>query len=220
VTIRPVHVYAQTNVQLFNQLWSEGYSDEERASIRDAYEFQGKKLNSPNDVVVKSDGAIYFTAPFYRADPFKQEQSSQGVYRRSPEGELSLVAGDLARPNSLAFSPDEKTLYIDDSGRRHIRTFEVRKDGSLAGGSVFHDMNVTTPGAPDGMKVDVEGRVYCTGAGGVWVFDKEGEHLATIVTPEKPSHCAWGDGDRRTLYITAGTTIYTIRVNIPGIKGP
>ncbi|MGH7829580.1 MAG: SMP-30/gluconolactonase/LRE family protein, partial [Candidatus Binatia bacterium] len=171
--------------------------------------FQGKRLNSPNDVIVKSDGAIYFTDPSYGIKPAEQEQAVQGVYRLSPDGqELSLVAEDLARPNGLAFSPDEKKLYIDDSHRRHIRVFDVREDGSLSGGSVFHDMNVSLRGSPDGMKVDVEGHVYCTGAGGVWVFTETGEHLGTIVTPEKPSNCAWGDSDRRTLYITAVTSVY------------
>ena len=180
--------------------------------------FHGKKLNSPNDVVVKSDGAIYFTDPAYSITPGRQEQPLEGVYRLSPDGEeISLVADDLARPNGLAFSPDETKLYIDDSERRHIRIFDVGDDGSLSGGSLFHDMNVSIPGSPDGMKVDVEGRVYCTGAGGVWVFDPAGNHLGTIVTPEKPSNCAWGDDDWRSLYITASTSVYKIRVNTPGI---
>ena len=182
--------------------------------------FLGKKLNSPNDVVVKSDGAIYFTDPNYGIRPEEQEQEVQGVYRLSPDGKkISLVVSDFARPNGLAFSPDEKRLYIDDSERRHIRIFGVNDDGLLSGGAVFHDMNIAIPGSPDGMKVDVEGRVYCTGAGGVWVFDREGNHLGTIVTPEKPSNCAWGGVDSRTLYITACTSVYTIRVRTPGI-GP
>jgi gluconolactonase len=182
--------------------------------------FLGKKLNSPNDVIVKSDGTIYFTDPNYGIRPEEQEQEVQGVYQLSPEGlDISLVASDFARPNGLAFSPDEKKLYIDDSERRHIRVFDVQDDGSLSGGAVFHDMNIATPGAPDGMKVDLEGRVYCTGAGGVWVFDPDGNHLGTIVTPEKPSNCAWGGMDSRTLYITACTSVYAIRVRTPGL-GP
>jgi len=184
-----------------------------------AESFRGKRLNSPNDVVVKSDGAIYFTDPSYGIEPEEQEQPVQGVYRLSPDGqELSLVTQDLARPNGLAFSPDEKKLYIDDSQCRHIRVFNVREDGSLSGGSIFHDMNVGAPGSPDGMKVDLEGRVYCTGAGGVWVFDNAGKHLGTIVMPEKPSNCAWGDEAWHTLYITAETSVYKIRVNTPGIS--
>jgi gluconolactonase len=184
-----------------------------------AERFRGKRLNSPNDVIVKSDGAIYFTDPSYGINPKEQEQPVQGVYRLSPDTkEITLVADDLARPNGLAFSPDEKKLYIDDSERRHIRVFAVREDGSLTGGTLFHDMNVATPGAPDGMKVDVAGHVYCTGAGGVWVFDPAGNHLGTIVTPEKPSNCAWGDEDWRTLYITAETSLYKIRVNTAGMN--
>ena len=136
---------------------------EKDASITSlADRFHGKKLNSPNDVVVKSDGAIYFTDPTCGITPDQQEQPLEGVYRLSPDGkEISLVADDLARPNGLAFSPDEKKLYIDDSERRHIRIFDVSDDGLLSGGSLFHDMNVSIPGSPDGMKVDVEGRVYC-----------------------------------------------------------
>ena len=186
-----------------------------------AERFRDNKLNTPNDVVVKSDGSVYFTDPSYGIKPHEQEQPVEGVYRLSPDcKEISLVAEDLARPNGLAFSPDEKKLYIDDSKRRHIRVFDVSDDGSLSGGSLFHDMNVSSPGVPDGMKVDVEGRVYCTGAGGVWVFDPEGNHLGTIGTPEKPSNCAWGDDDWRSLYITAITSVYKIRVNTPGIRIP
>lgn len=182
--------------------------------------FQGKRLNSPNDVVVKSDGSIYFTDPPYGIKPEEQEQTIQGVYRLSPGGkELTVVADDFLRPNGLAFSPDEKKLYIDDSSeRRHIRVFDVRPDGTLTKGKIFYDMNVKKPGSPDGMKIDVLGHVYCTGARGVWVFNEEGGHLGTILMPEQPSNCAWGDKDRRTLYITAQTSVYQIRVNKPGIK--
>ena len=183
-----------------------------------ADQFQGKKLNSPNDVVVKSDGAIYFTDPPYGIQPEQQEQPVQGVYRLSPDGqELTLVADDFDRPNGLAFSPDEKQLYIDDSSRRHLRVFEVQADGTLAKGRIFHDMNVNKEGVPDGMKVDLEGNIYCTGPGGVWVFDATGNQLGTIVTPEIPANCAWGGTDWRTLYITAQTSVYQIRVKIPGI---
>jgi gluconolactonase len=183
--------------------------------------FGSYKLNSPNDVVVSSDGAIYFTDPPYGIEIYEQEQPVQGVYRISPDGkEISLVAEDFARPNGLAFSPDERKLYINDSVRRHIRVFDVQETGSLSGGSIFHDLNANIPGSPDGMKVDVDGRVYCTAAGGVWVFDPAGRHLGTIVTPEKPSNCAWGDEDWCSLYITAVTSVYRIRVNTPGIKVP
>ncbi|MFE1744120.1 SMP-30/gluconolactonase/LRE family protein [Coleofasciculus sp. H7-2] len=186
-----------------------------------ADKFQGKNLNSPNDVVVKSDGAIYFTDPPYGIKPEQQEQPIQGVYRLSPDGnEIIIVADDFDKPNGLAFSPDEKKLYIDDSERRHIRLFDVQPDGTLANSRIFYNMNGKKPGLPDGMKVDVQGHIYCTGAGGVWVFDPEGNHLGTIVTPEVPANCAWGDDDLQSLYITACTSIYKIRVNIPGMKLP
>jgi gluconolactonase len=181
-----------------------------------ADKFEGKRLNSPNDVVVKSDGAIYFTDPPYGIQREEQEQPVRGVYRLSSHGTLTLVVDDFTGPNGLAFSPDESRLYIDDSERRHIRVFDVLPDGSLCNGQVFHDMNINGRGAPDGMKVDVSGNVYCTGPGGVWVLDPEGRHLGTIVTPEHPSNCAWGDDDRQSLYITAQTSVYRIRTNIPG----
>ena len=183
--------------------------------------YQDKKLNSPNDVVVKRDGCIYFTDPPYGIKPQQQEQPIQGVYVLSPDTrKLLLVAGDFEKPNGLAFSPDESRLYINDSSLRHIRVFDVAADGSLLNGRIFHDMNIEQPGSPDGMKVDVHGRVYCAGAGGVWVFDQAGAHLGTIVTPEKPANCAWGDDDWRSLYITARTSVYRVRLNSPGIKLP
>jgi gluconolactonase len=181
--------------------------------------FNDRRLNSPNDVVAKSDGAIYFTDPPYGIHPEQQEQPCAGVYRLSPDGgTLSLVVRDMEGPNGLAFSPDESKLYIDDSKRRHIRVFDVASDGAVYGGAVFCDMNVVPPGSPDGMKVDVEGNLYCTGPGGVWVIDPGGKHLGTILTPQKPSNCAWGSDDLRDLYITAGTAVYRVRVNIPGIR--
>jgi gluconolactonase len=186
-----------------------------------AEKYQDKKLNSPNDVVVKGNGWVYFTDPPYGIKPEQQEQAIQGVYRLSPDGrDLSVVADDFIKPNGLAFSPDEKKLYINDSSRRHIRVFEVARDGSLFNNSLFHDMNVDEPGSPDGMKVDLHGRVYCAGPGGVWVFNQEGAHLGTIVTPEKPSNCAWGGDDWQSLYITACSSVYKIQFNSPGIKVP
>lgn len=184
--------------------------------LADAYD--GQRLNSPNDVVVAPDGAIYFTDPPYGIRPEQQELSFQGVYRIDPgNGAIDLVADDFDRPNGLACSPDGQRLYIDDSSaRRHIRVFDLGEDGRLSNGRLFHDMRVPQRGAPDGMKVDAEGHVYCTGAGGVWVFDPDGQHLGTIGMPEKPSNCAWGDRDSRSLYITAPASVYRIRVAIPG----
>jgi gluconolactonase len=183
--------------------------------------YRGRRLNSPNDVVVKSDGTIYFTDPPYGITPDRQEQPVQGVYRLPLNGgALMLVADDFEKPNGLAFSPDERTLYINDSSRRHIRVFDVQPDGSVSDGRIFHDLNVDAPGAPDGMKVDSEGRLYCTGPGGVWVFDSDGHHLGTIGVPEKPANCAWGGDDWQILYVTARTSVYAIGLQARGISVP
>ena len=181
--------------------------------------YQGRKLNSPNDIVVKSDGGIYFTDPPYGVEQDQRELTVQGVYFIPPESnELILVAEDFEMPNGLAFSPDEKKLYVDDSSpkRHHIRVFDVEAAGSLSNGRIFQTMKSRKSGDPDGMKVDSDGNIYCTGAGGVWVFDPEGRHLGTIETPETPSNCAWGDEDWQSLYITARTSVYKVRVKIPG----
>lgn len=185
-------------------------------------QFRERKFNGPNDVVVRSDGTIFFTDPFYKnmrgVRPHQREQTIQGVYKIAPSSlVVEAVASDFEKPNGLAFSPDEKTLYVDDSSNRsHIRAFEVLPDGTLTNGRVFHEMKSQEKGNPDGMKVDVKGHIYCTGPGGVWVFNSEGQHLGTIVLPEKPANCAWGDDDLRTLYITAKTSVYAVRVKIPG----
>lgn len=184
--------------------------------------FQGKKLNSPNDVVVNRDGAIYFTDPIYGIKPNEQEQPVQGVYRLSPDGRhLTLLVDDFLGPNGLAFSPDETKLYIDDSSsRRHIRIFDVRSNGSLTGGKVFHDMKGPEGGPPDGLKVNTLGHIYSTGPGGIWVLHPDGSHLGTIRLAEGAANCAWGDDDWKSLYITAQTSVYRVRSNIPGIMIP
>ena len=184
--------------------------------------FRGKRLNSPNDVVVKSDGTIYFTDPPYGIRPEEQELPFQGVFHLDPDsGELNLVVADFDRPNGLAFSPDEETLYIaDSSSRRHVRAFDVRPDGALSGGRVFAEIRSELPGNPDGMKVDVEGNLYVAAAGGVWIFSEDGDHLGVIRTPETPANCAWGGEDWRTLFITARASLYRIRLGIPGVKVP
>lgn len=181
--------------------------------------FNGRKLNSPNDVVVKNDGSIYFTDPPYGIQPADQEQPVQAVYRISEDGgKISVVADDFVCPNGLAFSPDESKLYIDDSSsRRHLRVFDILEDGSLGNGQLFYDMNIDKPGSPDGMKLDTQGNIYCTGPGGVWVFTADCVHIGTIVTPEPPTNCAWGEKDMRTLFITACSSIYKIRLNTSGI---
>ncbi|GAB4561334.1 MAG: SMP-30/gluconolactonase/LRE family protein [Anaerolineae bacterium] len=184
-------------------------------TLADSY--NGHRLNSPNDVVVRSDGLIYFTDPPYGIQPEEREQPCNGVYCIRPDGTITLVADDFDRPNGLAFSPDESLLYIDDSPRRHVRAFKVQPDGTLTGGEVIADMDHPQPGSPDGMKIDQEGHLYVTGATGVWVFEPDGALLGVVVTPERPANCAWGDEDYRTLYITARTSLYRIRVKVPGI---
>jgi gluconolactonase len=177
--------------------------------------YSGKRLNSPNDVVVKRDGSIYFTDPPYGIQPHQREQPHNGVYRIAPDGMLSLLTDILEGPNGLAFSPDESRLYVDDSMRRHLRVFDVQADGTLTGGAVVYDMNTPAPGNPDGMKLDVCGNLYVTGPGGVWVFSPQLRHLGTIDLPEIPANCAWGD-DGRSLYITARTSVYRLRLLVGG----
>jgi gluconolactonase len=184
-----------------------------------AERYDGKRLNSPNDAVVKSDGSIYFTDPPYGIRTEQQELSFQGVYRLTPDGKLNLLVRDFDRPNGLALSPDEKVLYIaDSSARMHVRAFDVKSDGTLANGRVFAEMRTGEDGAPDGMKVDREGRLYCTGPGGVWVFAADGKHLGTIKPPEVPANCGWGEADGKTLYMTARTGLYRIRLNAAGLR--
>jgi len=182
--------------------------------LADSYD--GKKLNSPNDVVVKSDGAVYFTDPPYGIDRKDQELPFKGVFRVKPGGKPELLVKDFDMPNGLCFSPDESKLYIaDSSGLRHIRVFKVEKDGTLSGGEVFATIT-DSAGVPDGMKIDTQGKLYAAGPGGVWIFDTAGKHIDTIPVPETPANLAWGDKDGRTLYITARTSIYKVRLNVGG----
>ena len=178
--------------------------------------FAGKRLNSPNDVVVHSCGAVYFTDPPYGIKPNQQEQAHNGVYRVDGEGQMLLLADDFERPNGLAFSPDESILYIDDSHHQHIRAFDVADDGSLHNGRLFADLSDPGDGVPDGMKIDRDGRVFATNARGLWVFDGDGSPLGVIETPQVPANCAWGE-DGRTLLMTARTSVYTVRVKTAGI---
>jgi gluconolactonase len=187
-----------------------------------ADKFEGKRLNSPNDVVCKSDGSIYFSDPPYGLigldDDPKKELKHNGLYRLAG-GELQLLYAGVKRPNGLAFSPDEKVLYLSNSDeeRKIWLRFEVRADGTLTGGDVFYDVTREAgDGVPDGMKVDLKGNLYCTGPGGIWVFSPGGRHLGTIAPPETPANLNWGEADGRTLYITASTGLYRIRLNAAG----
>lgn len=190
-------------------------ADRTATTVADSY--QGKRLNSPNDIVVKANGVIYFTDPPYGIKPEEREQPCNGVYRVFPDGAIELLVDDFDRPNGLAFSPDESILYIDDSPRRHVRAFDVRADGTLANSRIIADMDHPQPGSPDGMKIDEEGHLYVTGATGVWVFEPNGELLGVVVTPERPANCAWGDADRKSLYVTAQTSLYRVRTKVAGI---
>jgi gluconolactonase len=185
--------------------------------------FEGKKLNSPNDLVFHRDGSLYFTDPPYGLpkqdeDPAK-ELDFNGVYRLA-NGRLQLLVRDMTRPNGIAFSPDYKTLYVanSDQNRRIWMAYDVNADGSVANGRVFADASASeAQGLPDGLKVDQLGNVYATGPGGVWIFDPSGKHLGTIQPPEGPANVGWG-GDGKSLYMTATTGLYRIQLAVPGMR--
>lgn len=189
-----------------------------------ADKFEGKRLNSPNDLVYHSGGALYFTDPPYGfvqqdEDP-KKELDFNGLYRLQ-DGHLTLLFKDLRRPNGLAFSPDEKVFYLanSDPQRKIWMRFDVKDDGTLANGAVFFDATSETgDGMPDGMKIDREGNLYCTGPGGIWVLTPAGKALGVIHFPETPANLHWGDADGQMLYVTARTSLYRIRLNIPGVR--
>ncbi|HYS94138.1 MAG TPA: SMP-30/gluconolactonase/LRE family protein [Candidatus Acidoferrales bacterium] len=183
--------------------------------------FEGKRLNRPNDVVCTSDGSIYFTDPGLRVPLAERELTYAGVYRVSPDGVSSLVA-DFEYPNGLAFSPDERLLYVANTRwAQYIHLLELDTSGKVRRRRIFADMSSDeTDGVPDGMKVDVEGRVYCTGPGGTWVFAPDGTRLGIIRTPEVPANLAFGGPDLKTLFLTARTSVYTLRVKVPGQPHP
>jgi gluconolactonase len=194
-----------------------------------ASHYQGKELNSPNDVVVKSDGSIYFTDPtFGRVSGFgverEQELDFQGVYRLpASDGDLQLLADDFEQPNGLCFSPDESLLYVNDTPRAHVRLFDVQSDGTLANGRLFFEdigRGVIEEGVPDGMKCDERGNIYVTGPGGVWVISPEAEHLGMIEMPENVHNLNWGGPDWRTLYLTCITSLYRVQMKVAGARAP
>jgi len=186
--------------------------------------YEGKRLNSPNDLVYRSDGTLYFTDPPFGLpkvyDDPRKELPFSGVFCLC-QGKLRLVGKDLLGPNGLAFSPDEKFLYVDnwDVKKKVVMRYEVKSDGTLSEGRVFFDMT-GAPGeeALDGMKVDQSGNLYVSGPGGVWILSPQGKHLGMIQPTELPANMAWGDEDGRTLYMTARTSVYRIRLNIPGVR--
>jgi gluconolactonase len=180
--------------------------------------YQGKRLNSPNDVIVGPDGAIYFTDPTLDlVAGEKQEIPFQGVYRLDDKGDVRLLTRDLSQPNGLAFSPDGKKFYVDDSEQRNIRVYDVASDGTLSNGRIFgEEPGSKGDGVPDGIKVDTNGNLFVTGPKGIWVWDAKGNHLGTIVMPEQPANLTWGDPEYRTLYITATTSVYRLETKTRG----
>ena len=196
----------------------------------------GRRINRPNDVAGRSDGSLYFTDPNGRLTAEERELDFSGVHRVSRAGEHTVVTRETEYPNGIAFSPDESVLYVAITRRdegcigekergevcRHqlIRAFDVAADGTLGNNRVFAEMHSAEDGVPDGMKVDVEGRVYCTGPGGCWVFDAAGELVGVIRLPEIPANCAWGGGDNRTMLFTARTSVYALAMTTPGAAIP
>jgi gluconolactonase len=195
-----------------------------------ATHYDGRELNSPNDVVVKSDGSIYFTDPTYGRMPGfglerEQELEFQGVYRLpAGGGELELVVDDFAQPNGLCFTADESLLYINDTDRAHIRVFEVGSDGSLSGGDVLADGigtgELESGELVDGMKLDEPGNIWVTGPKGVWVFSPEGEHLGVLEVPENVGNLNWGGPDWNWLFIPASTSMYRVQTKVSGNRLP
>jgi gluconolactonase len=185
--------------------------------------FEGKRFNSPNDVVIGPDKAIYFTDPTLDLPSGqKKEIPFQGVYRLDDRGEVRLLTKDLTQPNGLAFSPDGKKLYVDDSEQRNIRVYDFHPDGSISNGRIFATEIGPGKGVPDGMKLDDKGNLYVTGPEGIWVWGAQGEHLGTIVLPEQPANLAWGEPDYRTLYFTATKSVYRLQTlahgDVPYLK--
>jgi gluconolactonase len=180
--------------------------------------YDGKKFNSPNDVIVGPDGALYFTDPTLDlVAGEKQEIPFQGVYRLDDKGNVQLLTKDLTQPNGLAFSPDGKHFYIDDSEQRNIRVYDAASDGTLSNGRIFgEEPGAKHDGVPDGIKVDKNGNLFVTGPRGIWVWDAEGNHLGTIALPEQPANLTWGDKDYRALYITATTSVYRLALKTQG----
>jgi len=226
--------HAQRDIFRFESLDSKA----QETVLADSY--QGKKLNSPNDVVYKSDGSAYFTDPPYGLrtqqdnDPEKQLRVN-GVYRiphalsqkpgaEPARGELQLLVTDLTRPNGIAFSPDEKYLYVNNSQPKKLwMRYTIKPDGTVTDAKLLYDATADNrPGVPDGMKVDMEGNIYSAGPGGIWIISAEGKPLGTILVPGRTSNVAWAGPDRKTLYITGSEGIFRVHLNIAGeplVKG-
>ncbi len=190
-----------------------------------ASRYEGKKINSPNDIVVSSDGSIWFTDspgalynPGMESDDVQQYLDFQGVFRIAPDGRLEAPIRDTVYPNGLAFTPDEKVLYVNDSRLGEIRAYDLRPDGSCGPMRLFHKLQGDEPGIADGMKVDREGNVYCTGPAGIHVISAQGELLGRLLIPDHCTNMAWGDEDWRSLYITTYRALFRVRVKVPGVE--
>ncbi len=188
--------------------------------------WSGQRLNSPNDIVARSDGLLFFTDPPYGVKPAERALHFQGLYAldHATKGTtaIRLLADDFERPNGLAFSPDEQILYVCDTPRYHVRAFDVEPSGSLRMGSgrVFVRLDPDQTGGPDGMKVDRQGRVYVAVALGVWVFEPDGKLLGILAIPKRPANLAWCDPDAQGMAITAVDAVYKVRLNVPGCLPP
>lgn len=182
--------------------------------------FEGKKFNSPNDVIVGRDRALYFTDPTLDLPEGEQQEIPfQGVYRLDQNRDVRLLTKDLTQPNGLAFSPDGKRFYVDDSKQKNIRVYDAAADGQLTNGRIFgEEPGGKGEGVPDGMRVDHAGNLFVTGPKGIWVWDSDGNHLGTIDMPEQPANLIWGDRDLRTLYITATTSVYRLKTKTTGFS--
>lgn len=189
-----------------------------------ATHYDGHELNSPNDIVVKSDGSIYFTDPGFGRMPYygierPQELGFQGVYRLARDGgDPRLLVDDFGQPNGLCFSLDERQLFINDTAHGHIRVFDVTEDGGLANGRLWASLHGTGEGGADGMKLDVAGNLYCCGPGGVHVYGPDACSLGVIRTPEPVANFTWGEDDLKSLFVTASSSLYRLRTNTPGRK--
>ncbi len=196
-----------------------------------AQEFEGEELNSPNDVIVHSSGAIYFSDPWYGrmpvfGHPRQRRLGFQGVYRIPPGGgdlELIVAKDEFDMPNGLCFSPDESLLYVNDTPRAHIKVWDADADGNISNGRMFFEgigSGVIEEGIPDGMKCDERGNIWVTGPGGIWVISAGGEHLGTILVPENTGNLAWGGEDWHTLFIPSSTSLYSIRTLVGPRREP
>lgn len=188
-----------------------------------ASHYDGRELNSPNDVIVDDEGVIFFTDPDSGRKapwgvPRERDLPFCGVYRLGTDGDLTLLVDDFVIPNGLCFSLDGARLFVNDTARRHIRVFELQSDGTMTGGEVWADVGgVEGERPPDGMKIDTQGNLFCTGPGGIHVFADDGTRIGVIEVPENVANFAWGDADLQSLYITASTSLYRTRVKVPGL---